>query len=137
MAAGCQPGVHHLGPAVEHTYCGKASAQVTLLGHHATFKHGSCNKTSDYFRIRIGTFVSNSALMHPAYFELVVGKSSAGGTPAGHDGTFSGGAFRFVINGNGRTVDHASVTLKSNRTKGSFSGSLSGVGTVSGTFSCS
>jgi glucose/arabinose dehydrogenase len=136
-AEGCLPGVHHLGPVAERTYCGKASAQVTLPGHHATFHQGSCRKTSDYFRINIGTLVSDNVSQHPAYFELVVGKISAGGTPAGHDGKFSDGAFRFVINGVVRTFDHASVTLKSNRTKGTFSAPLVGGGTASGTFSCS
>jgi hypothetical protein len=137
-AAGCQPGVHHVGSVLERTFCGKASAKVTVPGNTATIKNGSCKKTSNYFTINIGTIViANNVSNRPAYFGLEIGKTILGGTPVGHDGTFSGGVVSFVINHKSYAIHNASVTLKSNRTKGSFSGTLFSGGTASGTFSCS
>jgi hypothetical protein len=133
----CHPGTHRFGSAQARTFCGKASAHVVLPGHTATIKQGSCEKTSGSFTINIGTVVlSPNATNPPDYFGITVGKT-LGGTPAGHDGTYTGAAVSFVVKHKRYAVVNASVTLKGNRTRGSFSGTVFGGGPVSGTFSCS
>jgi hypothetical protein len=137
-ASKCHPGTHKFGSAQARTFCGRASAQVVLPGHTATIKQGSCKKTSAYFTINIGTVVlSPTAPNPPDYFGITVGKTLAGGTPAGHDGTYQGAAVAFVIKHKRYAVLPVSVTLTGNRTRGSFSGTLFGGGAVSGTFRCS
>ena len=135
-ASKCHAGTHKFGSAQARTFCGKSSAHVVMSGHTATIKQGSCQKTSTYFTINVGTVVlSQSAPNPPDYFGITVG-TGAGGTPAGHDGTYQGAAAAFVIAHKRYAVLPVTVTLGGNRTKGSFSGTVFGGGQVSGTFHC-
>lgn len=137
-AAKCHPGVHTQGSVESRTFCGPAQAHVVLGGMSATIHQGECQRTASYFTINIGTVVlSPSAPNKPDYFGITVGKvPGAGGTPAGHDGTYNADAVSFVIKHKSYAVRDGIVTLKDNRSKGSFSGMLFGGGPVSGTFSC-
>jgi hypothetical protein len=136
----CHPGTHPYGNGEARTFCGKASAHVSLPGQTETIKGGSCQKTTKYFTINIGTIVlTGNAPNRPNYFGITVGRTplGGGGSPAGHDGTYTGGAVAFVIKHKRYAVRDAVVTLAGNRTKGSFSGTLFSGGQASGTFSCS
>jgi hypothetical protein len=135
----CHPGVHPFGSAQARTFCGKAVAHVSLPGQSATLKGGNCQKTSKYFTINLGTIVlAQKVPNRPDYFGITVGRTPLlGGTPAGHDGTYTGGAVAFVIKHKSYGVRDAVVTLTGNRTMGSFTGTLFSGGQASGTFSCS
>ena len=138
-AATCHAGVHPYAGGQARTFCGKASAKVSVPGVTATIKGGSCQKTSKYFTINIGTIVlTGNPPKRPDYFGITVGRTplGGGGAPAGHDGTYTGGAVAFVIKNKRSALMNAVVKLAGNRTKGSFSGALFGGGTASGTFSC-
>jgi hypothetical protein len=138
-AAKCNPGVHTHGGVESRTFCGHASAHVTLAGKTLTIKGGECLKTSNYFTINIGTIVlSGNPPNKPDYFGITVGKvPGGGGKPAGKDGTYTGGAVAFVAQHKSYAVRDPAVVLAGNRSKGSFSGSLFTGGQVSGVFSCS
>ena len=136
-AATCHAGVHPYGSGQARTFCGNASAKVSVPGVTATIKGGNCQKTSKYFTINIGTVVlSGNPPKRPDYFGITVGQTPLGGKPAGHDGTYTGGAVSFVTKNKRYALINAVVTLTGNRTKGSFSGMLFGGGAASGTFSC-
>ncbi len=133
----CHAGVHRFGSVNARTFCGPASAHITLPGKSATIRGGKCQKTSQYFTINIGTAVLGSAPNKPHYLGITVGSvPGGGGAPAGNDGTYSGGAVSFVINHRGYALINTTVILAGNRTKGSFSGTIFGGGQASGTFSC-
>jgi hypothetical protein len=136
-AAKCHAGVHKVGSAEARTFCGKAKAIVNLPGRQVALQGGSCNRTSEYFTINIGTVVLSSAAKHPPnYFGMTVGKP-AGSQPAGQDGTYvDDAAIAFVIGHKRYAVLQPTVVLKGGRTGGSFSGTLLSGGQVSGSFHC-
>jgi len=102
-----------------------------------TLQGGSCERTSDYLTINVGTIVlSGTAKDPPDYFGMTAGKP-AGGQSAGQDGTYvDDAAIAFVIKHKRYAVLQPTVVLKGGRTGGSFSGTLLTGGPVSGTFHC-
>lgn len=137
-SAKCTAGVHTHGGVERRTFCGPADAHVDLAGVTTTIRNGECERTAKYFTINIGTVVLPPRGPNlPDYFGITVGKvPGAGGTPAGHDGTYKADAVVFDINHKSYAVRDPVVTLTGNRTKGSFSGALFGGGQASGTFAC-
>lgn len=136
-SARCKAGVHPFGKLTARTFCGPATAKVTVDGVTTSYKGGRCTRTGTYLTINIGTAVlGQTKKKRPPYFGITVGKP-ASGTPAPTDGTYTGAAVAFVITGASHALLGSSVTLAAHRTKGTFSGSLIGPDTpVTGSFRC-
>jgi len=136
-SAACNAGVHPFGKVQSRTFCGPASAKVKIGSKSVTVKGGECARTSASFALNIGTIVLGSAPKRPDYFGVTV-LSAKGGAPVDRDGTFTKNAVVALVYKNaGYAIINATVTLKSGRTKGTFSGQLLGKSTkVSGSFSC-
>jgi hypothetical protein len=139
--ADCTPGVTTYGSTNARVFCGPAKATVRIGGKTLKFKGGSCERTSKYLSINIGTVVlGTTTKKKPDYFGLDVG-AYPGSTakPAGHDGTYSGGVIAIDFGGKSYLLrgDTAKITLSGGRTKGTFSaGGLLGSSGGTGTFSC-
>jgi len=139
-APSCTAGMHAVGGVNARTFCGPASATVTVGGVTYRFKGGECEKGAQYLSLDIGTVVlGQTTKPRPDYVGLNVGKLPlVGGTPAAHDGTFPAEALAIEHAGKSYTMVQATVTLSGGRTRGSFKGKLlTGNGTASGTFRCS
>src|SRR4051794_16097104 len=95
----CKPGVHKFdGSTKARTFCGPASAKVTLLPGQTPvkFKPGECEIHKKYVTINLGTIVLGPTdKKRPEYFGLNVGRTPAGGTPAPKDGTYDGATISF------------------------------------------
>jgi hypothetical protein len=124
----------------ERTFCGPAKATVHAGSKTFSFSGGECSKTSTYVTVNIGTVVLGvTSKPKPDYFGLDVGKlPGASGQSAPHDGTYTSVVLALDSGGKGYIVTSASVTLKGNRTHGTFTGKLTGgpAATVTGSFSC-
>lgn len=138
-AAGCTAGVHPFGSVMARTFCGPAKATVTVGGKTFTIAGGQCERGPAYVAVNIGTVVlGTTTKKKPDYFGVVVGKAPiVGGTPATKDGTYTPQALAAVHAGRSYALVGAKMTLKGNRTKGTFTGSAFGSGgKVTGSFSC-
>jgi hypothetical protein len=117
--------------AAATTYHGPARASVTYGGKHASFHDGSCQRKSDYLTVNIGRTRKGP------YFGTTVGKTPFGGTPARHDGTYSKNVvISFITGGKSYAVGRPKLTLRGNRTRGTFTGTLLTGRKVSGSFHC-
>jgi hypothetical protein len=137
-SAKCKPGTHKFGSGQARTFCGKASVTVSIGGQKITLKGGGCERTKNNFTLNIGTILLGvDSPKRPNYFGISVGKPPYS-TPASKDGTYTGnGAVAFIINHKRYSLQNPTITLKSNRSKGSFSGKVLRGGTATtGTFSC-
>ena len=138
----CTPGVIGFGGTQARVFCGPGKATAKYKGKTLQFKEGNCEKTSDYVVLNLGTLVlGDTTKKKPGYFGLVVGRFAGSGKPASKDGTYTGGVITWVHNGAGGPIIDArtlKITLKGNRSRGTFAGNaiLNKTGKVSGTFSC-
>jgi hypothetical protein len=141
--AACTPGPTKVGGKDAMVFCGSAKATVKVNGVKTlTIKNGTCTKTSKYFNVNIGTEVYTDLKQKQGYFAILVGQypgAPSGSKAAGKDGTYSSGLIAAKGNGKSYTGDtKVKITLKNNRTAGTFSG----VGhftpnlKVSGSFTC-
>jgi hypothetical protein len=141
-AGKCKPGVHKFdGSTKARTFCGPASAKVTLLPGQSPikFKPGECEIHKKYVTINLGTIVLGPTnKKKPEYFGLTVGRTPAGGKPAPKDGTYDQDVvISFEHKNKGHALGNASVTLTHNRTRGTFQGTPFGQqGAVTGSFRC-
>lgn len=135
-SAKCTAGVHPYGGVQARTFCGPASASVSVGGKKAVLKGGQCDRTKDYFTINVGTTLLGTSSKRPDYFGITVGKTLGAGKAAGKDGTYTGAAVAIVTKNTTYAVTQSSVTLAGGRTKGTFSGTAIGGGKVSGSFAC-
>jgi len=139
--ASCTAGMTTYGGTSARVFCGPAKATVKIGGKTLKFKGGSCERTSKYLAIVIGTVVlGTTTKKKPDYFGLDVG-AYPGSTspPAGHDGTYTGAVIAIDFGGKPYLLrgDTAKITLSGGRTKGTFSaGGLLGSTGGTGTFSC-
>jgi hypothetical protein len=136
-SAKCKPGTHKFGSGQARTFCGKASATITVGTQKTTLKGGGCERTKNNFTLNIGTVLLGvDSPKRPNYFGVTVGNPPYS-TPASKDGTYTGnGVVAFVIKHKHYSLQQPTITLKSNRSKGSFSGKLLQGGTATtGTFS--
>jgi hypothetical protein len=137
--AGCNAGTTKFGGSPARVFCGSATATVRVGAKTFSFRNGSCEATSDYLTLNLGTIVIGSpSKRRPDYFGLTVGRLPVGGgKPAGKDGTYSGAVVSAVHRGEAYAVGGASVTLAGGRTRGTFTGRLVGSAVrVSGSFAC-
>lgn len=140
--AGCTAHTFTSGDSSGMVFCGPAKATVKVAGKTSALSGGLCTKTSKYVNVNIGTLVLNGPKKKYSYFGLLVGQypgAAAGAKASPKDGTFSGGLISLVWKGKSYSADtNVKITLKKNRTAGTFSG----VGhftpniKVSGSFSC-
>jgi hypothetical protein len=109
------------------------------------FKGGSCTKTGKYVNVNIGTVVLGAAKQKQPYFSVLVGAYPGAnpGTPAApKDGTYGGALIVVRTNNKGWDLNgfdkDVKVTLKKNRTAGTFTGSTHFTPRikVTGSFSC-
>jgi hypothetical protein len=138
-AAACSAGVHPYGGVTARTFCGPAKATVTVGGKTFAFSGGSCERGAAYLTVNIGTVVlGTTSKPKPEYFGLTVGKvPMLGGVPAKTDGTYTPQALTAAHAGKGYAILSAKVTLKGNRSKGTFTGTVFGTsGKVTGSFGC-
>jgi hypothetical protein len=143
--AACTPGQSTIDGHSAMTFCGPAKATVRVNGKTYALKGGSCLKTGKYVNLNIGTVVLGAKSQKLPYFSILVGAypGANAGTPAApKDGTYGGGLVVVRVKGkawdlNGFDKD-VKITLKKNRTAGTFTGSthFSPRIKVTGSFSC-
>lgn len=139
--AGCTAGMISYGGTQARVFCGSAKATVKIGGRTLSFKGGSCERTSKYVAINIGTVVLGTTTKRkPDYFGLDVGTfAGSAGTPAGHDGSYTGGVIAIESGGKSYLLrgDKAKITLSGGRTKGTFKADgLLGSKPGTGSFNC-
>ena len=139
--ASCTPGVRTIGGTQARVFCGPAKATVKIGGKVLRFKGGSCERTSKYVTVNIGTVVlGTTAKKKPDYFGLDVGAYPGSGAKAArHDGIYTGGVIAVVFGGKSYLLrgDTAKITLSGGRTKGTFAAQgLLGSAGGTGSFSC-
>ena len=130
-----------VGGVTARTFCGSAKATVHIDGKTLSFKGGSCERTSKYLSLQIGTvLLGQTKKKKPDYFGINVGAYPGSTTkPAAKDGKYVGAVIAIDYKGKGYLLrgDTAKVTLAGGRTRGSFTATvLFGSGSGSGTFSC-
>jgi hypothetical protein len=137
----CTPGITSVGGVTARTFCGPAKATADVGGKTLVFKGGSCERTSKYLSLQIGTVVlGQTKKKKPDYFGIDVGAYPGSTTkPAAKDGKYVGGVIAIEYQGKGYLLrgDTAKITLAGGRSRGSFTASiLFGSGSAGGTFSC-
>jgi hypothetical protein len=140
-SSACKAGVTTFGGAQARVFCGSAKATVTLAGKTVHFTEGTCQRTSQFLSVNIGTVVlGQTSKKQPDYFGLDVGKTPGSTSkPAAADGHYTGGTVAIVSGGTSYLVrgNTVKITLTGGRTKCTISGSLLiPSGSVSGSFSC-
>ena len=137
----CTPGMTSVGGVTARTFCGPAKATLHVAGKTLSFKGGSCERTSKYLSLQIGTVVlGQTKKKKPDYFGMNVGAYPGSTTKAApKDGKYVGAVLAVNYHGKAYLLrgDTAKITLTNGRTRGSFAASiLFGSGSASGTFSC-
>ena len=135
----CKPGVSHYYGAKANTFCGPAKAAAVVGGKTLRFSQGRCERRQQYVGVTIGTRVSGEPTQpKPDFFGLAIGRTpGSADKPVTKDGTHKGGVVELVHGGTEYAVSRATVTLRSNRTKGTFVATLKGSSTkVTGSFTC-
>jgi hypothetical protein len=123
-------------------FCGPAKVTVKVGGKTYPLTGGSCTKTSKYLNLNVGILVLNGPKKKYSYFGLLVGQypgAVSGAKAAPKDGTYTGGLVSFVWKGKSYSGDtNVKITLKKNRTAGTFSGAghFTPNLKVSGSFTC-
>ena len=147
----CKEGLGTVAGVQARTFCGPATATVTVGATPLTFNGGECQSGSGYLTVNIGT-VALGALkdpaQKPAYFGLLAGdlsKAPGGSAAAGGenspaitgDGVYAG---QPLITGNsGATaivLKTSTLTLSDGRKKGTFTGTGLDGSAVTGGFAC-
>jgi len=142
---GSDCGVHEKNGVQTRTFCGKATATVTMGDESVTFPAGECETTADYVSVNIGTVVlgtgdgATALKAGTAYFGMNIGRTPADDASkpaADKDGTYP---VSFAANDHGRavTVISGTVVLTGGRTRGTMSGTALDKRPVTGRFSCS
>lgn len=137
--AGCTAGMTTYGGASARVFCGPAVANVHADGKKFSIRKGSCEKTSSYVSVNIGTVVLGATKKkQPEYFGLLVGRSlGLSGPTAGKDGTYHNGIVGVVHAGKGYALRaNATVTLSKGRSHGTFRATSIDGSTVTGSFTC-
>ena len=127
-------------------FCGPAKATAKVGGKTYVFTNGSCGRKSTYLYLNLGTEVLSGPKGSYSYFGLLVGAypgANPGTKAAPKDGTYSGGLVTVRWKGkdsilNGAGDPNVKITLKKNRTAGTFTGTtfIPPKVKVTGTFSC-
>ena len=136
-------GVHTEDGVQLRTFCGKASASLTLAGQEHAFSGGECETTGEYVSVNIGTIVlgagdkATEIKAKTAYFGLNLGRTPA--DDASKPAADKDGTYTTAVAGNDHglelTAFGVKVALTGGRTAGTISGDSAG-GPVTGRFSC-
>src|SRR6478735_10801041 len=86
-SAACRSGVHAFGKVQARTFCGPASARITVGGTSIVIRGGECARTSSSFALNIGTVVLGDAARRPDYLGVTV-VAVKGEPSVDHDGTY-------------------------------------------------
>ncbi len=147
----CKAGLGTVAGVQSRTFCGPATATVTVASAPLTFAGGQCQSGSGYLTVNIGTVVLGALKdpsQKPAYFGLVAGDLSKAPGGAGvsvsenspaitGDGAYPG---QPLITGNsGATaivLKTSTLTLSDGQKKGTFTGTGLDGAAVTGSFSC-
>jgi hypothetical protein len=134
---GCTAGTKTVGGISERTFCGSAKATVHDGSQTFSYAGGTCETTSAYVSVNIGTVVlGETSKPKPNYFGMDVGRiPGSTSKAASKDGSYPAAAMAFDFGGKGYFATSVTVALTGNRTHGAFSGSGL-TGKVSGTFTC-
>ncbi|MCU1458818.1 MAG: hypothetical protein JWL73_2910 [Actinomycetia bacterium] len=150
QAVKCKAGLGSLGGVQTRTFCGSATATVTVGTTPLFFHGGRCDTGPGYLTVNIGT-VALGALADPAqkptYFGLVAGDlSKAPGSaaaadpknpPITGDGAYPG---QPIVTGNqganAIVLKTVALTLSAGQKKGTFSGTALDGQAVTGSFAC-
>jgi hypothetical protein len=126
----CTAGQFTKGGASGVQFCGPAKAIVKVGNKTYAFTSGTCAKTSKYFYLNLGTEVLTGPKGTTNYFGLLVGNypgANPGTKASPKDGTYGGGLVTVRWKGkdailNGAGDPNVKITLKKNRTAGTFTG---------------
>ena len=143
-ASGTGCGVHEKNGVQTRTFCGKATATLTMGDESVTFPAGECETTPTYVSVNIGTVVlgtgegATALKAATAYFGMNIGRTpgdDASKPAADKDGSYP---VSFAANDHGRpvTVVAGMAVLTANRTKGTLTGTALDNRPVTGRFSC-
>jgi hypothetical protein len=144
-AAACKPGVISYGGAKAIVYCGAAKATVKTTSATGPLtlnfaNGGRCEVRQRYVRIDVGTrMLSAPNKPKPDYFQLVIGATpGANEVPVTKDGTYGRALITVIQGGTEYLPDgtRGTVTLKGNRTKGTFKAKSGSGQVVTGAFTC-
>ena len=126
-APACVAGAVEIDGVPARTFCGPATANLTLGEKTYNLTGGECQDLAGMFTVRIGTFMFKTATS-PGYLEIIV------------DERYPGAAIKFVVEGTGYASDRDAtvVTLDPDtRPGGTFEGLTYDSGIkFSGTFNC-
>jgi hypothetical protein len=138
-------GVHEKNGVQTRTFCGKATATISMGTESVTFPAGECETTGTYVSVNIGTVVlgtgdkATALKATTAYFGMNIGRTPADDSSkpaADKDGTYTA-SFAANDHGTATTVITGTVVLSANRTRGTMSGTTLDQKAVTGRFSCS
>ena len=143
-AVACKAGVISYGGAKGIVYCGPAKAAATTKTVQGTitlrFAQGRCETRQKYVRVDIGTrMLSAPSKPKPDYFQMVIGSTPGSNElPVTKDGKYKDALITVIKGGAEYLPDgtRGTVTLKANRTKGTFKGKSGSGQVVTGSFTC-
>jgi hypothetical protein len=138
-AAACKAGATTVGGAKALAFCGPAKATALAAGQKLQFVQGSCEKRARYLRVDIGIRVlGTTSEPKPDYFQLVIGATPGSGEAAvTKDGTYARAVISVIKGGTEFLADRlGKVTLKGDRTKGTFTAKDTAGKLVTGSFTC-
>lgn len=138
-AGACKPGATTVGGARALNFCGPAKATALAGGQKLQFAQGSCEKRANYVRVDIGMRILGTTTQpKPDYFQLVIGATPGSGEkPVSKDGTYPRAVISVIKGGTEYLADSlGKVTLKANRSKGSFTAKDAAGKLVTGSFTC-
>ena len=99
----CTAGMTSVGGVPARTFCGPAKATVHIAGKTLSFKGGSCERTSKYLSLQIGTVILGQAKKKkPDYFGIDVGAYPGSTSKAAtKDGKYVGAVIAIDYHGTG------------------------------------
>lgn len=125
-APACVAGAVEIDGVPARTFCGPATANLTLGEKTYNLAGGECQDLAGTFTVRIGTFMFKTATS-PGYLEIIVNER------------YPGAAIKFVVEGTGFASDRDTVLTLDPGTRlgGTFEGLTYDSGIkFSGTFNC-
>jgi hypothetical protein len=126
--AACKPGLKLEGPARVRTFCGPAQATVKVGSRTWRFSGGTCFKSPNSFLLGIGKYTLTTG--SPRYRAFWVS------IPALRDATYRSALVQWQVPGTNYVFETIAVRLSGQRSRGTFTGKVAGVGAGSGSFAC-
>jgi hypothetical protein len=127
----CKAGVKTIGGVIYRTFCGPATATVSMRGKQYSFSGGKCTKTGvvQVFTVSVGTLTVGKNKPRFKYFGAAVSAAS-------HDGVYRRGVVGWAVNRKRYSLYNVRLSLSGSLTRGTFSGRIVGGGRATGSFRC-